>query len=478
MCGIVLAHTLHDVRSMLGDLQHRGKEAAGIAAIGDGRIDVLKWVGKVGDINRDNLHRIFPANDYHTFMAHVRYATKGQKDPDEILNDAHPHTIGGTVEKRGKHVLIFDCDMAMIHNGQVNVDSLEEVVENELQTGCDTEALLHYYKEVGARQILRKLKGAYTLAIADKKRNEVVVMRDPLGIRIGVIGVKGGIHCVASEDVAIRKNGGKKVMDLRPGAAYFFDPHGGFTEEQVVEDILKLCFFDRNYLSSPESIIDGVSVQTIRTYLGEEVAEEVDARKFDLVTYVPESPEAAAKSCAKKLGLPLIDVFYKLGDRSFMNSTQEQRERSIKTNLYLKPRVEEKIRGKRVLVIEDSFVRGTVGKRIKHLLYNVAEVRKAVAISYTPPIGVIGDDGIPRGCVSGVDMSPEENENHSFIARIDGRNATPKEIKKAIGMPIKYLSVEGMNRAFEIAGIPPKNLCTYCIGGEKPFDDLIQLRRK
>src|SRR3989338_7561928 len=115
-CGIVLAYTLHDAYAMMENLQHRGREAAGIAAIGKERIDVLKWVGEVTDFNREDLHRLFPRRDYHAFIGHVRYATRGKKE--QILRDAHPHALGGEVIDNGGHLLILDCDAVMAHNGQ------------------------------------------------------------------------------------------------------------------------------------------------------------------------------------------------------------------------------------------------------------------------------------------------------------------------------------------------------------------------
>jgi glutamine phosphoribosylpyrophosphate amidotransferase len=99
-------------------------------------------------------------------------------------------------------------------------------------------------------------------------------------------------------------------------------------------------------------------------------------------------------------------------------------------------------------------------------------VKEAVLLSYTPPIGIIGSDGVPRGCMFGVDMPPVENEDHKFIARDGMRNRTIDEISKLIGMRVMYLSVEGMLEVFEELGMPRENLCTYCIGGEHPFNGL------
>lgn len=482
-CGLVLAYSLHDTYGMIKDLQHRGKEAAGIAAVGNTRIDVLKWVGRVDRFDREDLHKLFPGNDYHTFIAHIRYATRGRREREQILLDAHPHTIGGTAFDNGDHTLIMDCDAAMVHNGQIDVNDLEGIVARQLKSDCDTEALLHYYREVGERKLLRAVKGAYTLIIADKARKEVIVMRDSSGIRVGALGTKGEKYCVASEDTPIRRNGGKPQGDLRPGAIYYFNPHGTFSKEQVipleeVERNLSHCMFEYLYLASPESEINGVGVRRVRERLGEEMAKEYRP-DIDFVTYVPRAPEAAARKYAEMLNVPFREVFYKPNaDRSFMTSSQEDRDRSINSNFFLIPSAIPVIRGMRGIIVDDSIVRGTVSRRVRNLLIDEAGVKEATFFSYTPPIGIIGKDGVERGCTYGVDMPP----NDKFIARMKRlvpRNATLEEISRKAGMSVNYLSREGLNAVFDDVGLSHLKLCMYCIGGEKPFGErFVELRKK
>ncbi len=485
-CGLVVAYTLHDAYAMIKDLQHRGKEAVGIAAVGQSRIDVLKWIGKVDRFDLEDLHEIFPGNDYHTFLAHVRYATRGQKEPEQILLDAHPHTLGGNRIEYGDHVLILDCDAAMVHNGQVDVTFLEEKFKGKLQTGCDTEVLLHYYHEVGERQLMQTVEGSYTLAVADRKKKDVMVMRDRTGIRVGTMGIKGGKHCVASEDVAIRKNGGQLQEDLEPGAIYYFDPYGQYRKERVIEKSeveakVAHCMFEYLYLAHPDSIINGHSVRFVRQQLGKRLAQEFHFEEMDYVTYVPRSSKAAALSYADSTGIPFMRVFYKPNsDRSFMGSTPQDRRESINSNFFLLPSKIPLISGKKLLAIDDSLVRGNVAKRVKEL-FDLAGVREAVLVSYTPPLGVVGDDGMPRGCVDGVDMPPDDD----FIARVTEesgriRNATPGEINQKAGMPVYYLSGESLNAVFDDLGLGHSKLCMYCIGGKRPYprNDLIPLRRK
>ena len=288
-------------------------------------------------------------------------------------------------------------------------------------------------------------------------------MRDRTGIKPGVLGFRDGKHAAASEDIVFKENKGEFIQDLEPGTVYYFAPNGSYRKEKVVDPNPRYCFFEWNYIAHQDSVLNGVSVRRIRELLGEKLAEEFSDLEADLVTYLPRCPEPAARSFARKLGLPFNYVFYKMrAERAFMGSTVSERQASIQQNLYLLPD-NEKLKGKRVICIDDSLIRGNNSKRERELLYN-AGVEKVYHLNYTPPIGIIGQDGKPRGCLFGVDMPPDDN----FIAR--GRNL--EEIEKEMGMPVRYISVEGMLEVFRKKGIPPENLCTYCIGGPHPFEDL------
>jgi len=484
-CGLVVTHNLHDVYTFIKSLQHRGREAAGIAAIGHNRIDVVKWLGKVDAIKNETLHEIFDASEYHTFFAHVRYATKGRKD--KLLEDAHPHVIGGEVIDYGTHIHIRDCDMAAIHNGQVNFEDMPPFDKSLLKTGCDTEALLHCINNgMNEVEMLKKIKGAYTLAIADKKKDAVIVVRDRTGIRPGVLGWKDGKYVVASESIALEENGAELREDLEPGAIYYLDSSGSFSKKKIIDGNISHCFFEWNYLGHKKSRVDGVSVFELRLALGEKLADEFRPEDADYVTFIPEAPIIAARGYAKKTGLKYKTIFYKLKDeRAFQGSTSEERKASISKNLYIRPSMFNNLKGSTLVIIDDSFVRGTNSKYAVDLLFNVG-VKKIYLVSYTPPIGVIGSDSILRGCKWGVDMAPDDN----FIARytpsddelrknpkLTPRNRSSDEIAEKLsqGIPpgreikVVYLSTEGMLKAFESQKMHREKLCTYCIGGKKPF---------
>jgi amidophosphoribosyltransferase len=466
-CGFCVAHTLHDAYSFIRSLQHRGREAAGIAAVGEGGIDVIKWEGGVDRFDVTDLHKIFPSPSYHTYMAHVRYATRGRKD--QILTDAHPHTLGGHVESRGNHILIRDCEMAAVHNGQVGWDCFEEADLAGLRSQCDTEALLNLYRRKGEQEFIKRVPGAYSMAIADWTKRDVIVLRDRTGIKPGVLGWKDGKYGVASEDIAFRKNGGEFIEDLEPGFIYYLTPEGDYSKESMVEPSLAHCFFEWNYITNVDSIIDNVSVRRIRETLGEMLAQEFTPEDADVVTFLPRCPEVAARTYAKKTGLPFLPVFYKVrGERSFQGSTASDRRKSIDDNLHLLPGLRPQLQGKTVVLIDDSIVRGNNSVRARDLLYNEVGVKKAYLVSYTPPIGIVGDDGEPRGCTFGVDMPPDPPEGEEFVAR--GR--TSEEISERMGMPVVYLSSDRMLEAFRRAGVDDSHLCTYCIGGRHPLRHL------
>jgi amidophosphoribosyltransferase len=466
-CGWCATHTLHDAYSFIRSLQHRGREATGIAAISNSRIDVVKWVGDVRKFDVDDLHEIFPGHNYNTFLGHVRYATRGRKD--RILEDAHPHVIGGRVERRGDHVFVLDCDAAIVINGQTDDSYFEGMNLDPIVSDCDSEKLLWYYRENGINNLLKMIPGAYTGAIADKKLRGTIVFRDRTGIKPGALGWKDGKFVAASEDMAFRENGGEFTEDLELGAAYFLSHDGEYRKESIVEPVAAHCMFEWQYLAKRNTLMDKISVRNHRAYLGEILAEEFVPEGVDFVTFVPRCPGTAAASYSRKSGIPFRKIFYKMrGERSFQGSTLDERANSINSNLHLSPHVGDTLKDKNVLIVEDSVVRGNVLKRVRNLMYEEAGVNSAIVVSYTPPIGIIGEDGSPRGCSFGVDMPPEDE---NFVAR--GRSFD--EIGREVEMPIHYMSMNGLFKAFKLSGMPRDRLCSYCIGGEHPYDRITNL---
>ena len=459
-CGLCVTHTLHDAYSFIKTLQHRGRDAVGIAGIGRDRIDALKWIGTVETVDLLDLHKIMPSSGYHTFVAHVRYATKGSKR--RLLEDAHPHVIGGTMADNGSHVIYTKCDAVAVHNGHVEDRFLNRAGGGDHDAGgCDTARLLRRYWDTGEDELMRAVPGAFTMAIADRRRDEVLVLRDRTGIRPGVLGIKDGKHVAVSEDIALRKNGGDSLEDLDPGAVYYFDASGGYRKRQVVPPRLAHCFFEWNYFADRDSIMEGLYVKKVRRALGEMLAEELAMDRVDFVSYFPRAPEDAARGLARAANTPFHPLFYKLrGERAFQGPSPDERSQSIFTNIYLIPGVVGGVRGRSLLVVEDSIVRGNNIRR-EHVLLEELGLQEVVHALYTPPIGIVGDDGVARGCLFGVDMPPGDQ----FFAR----DRSVDEMSEAAGTRIVFLTAEGMLKVYQRLGMSPDNLCTYCIGGPYPY---------
>lgn len=453
-CGWCLTHTLHDAYSFIKSLGHRGREGWGIGAIGETRIDVLKIRGPVGNISLDDLPKIFPADQYHTYVAHNRYATKGRED--RVMQDSHPHAIGGRIIAHDNHILVRNCEALVVHNGQADMGQ-----------ECDTPELLKYFLQNGIGALMRNIPGSYSMAIAT--RSKVLAFRDKYGVKPGCLGLKDGFHCAASESVAFTSNGATFLEDMEPGTVYEFSPRGRVDKERIEKPNLRHCFFEWNYNAHSDSILDGVAVRRVRIELGKALAREFDLRDTDVITYLPRCPEIAARAYARALGKDnlFMDVFYKLkGERSFQGTTQAERSKSINSNLYLVPRMEDLLRDKNIVVIDDSTIRGTNSARARDLL-KACQVKKISYLNYTPKIGIVGEDEIPRGCMFGVDMPPEDN----FVVRNPtGENRTADEINRALGMEVYFLSPDGMFKAFEAAAMGRENLCSFCIGGKHPFN--------
>ncbi len=458
-CGWCVAYSLHDTYSFLRSLQHRGREAAGIGGVReDGKIDVVKWIGTLDRFSLNSLSQVFAQHTYRIWIGHVRYATAGRKEPAELLQDAHPHAIGGREIHKGNHIIILGCEAAIVHNGQVSHPSFD-------LESCDSPQLLRYYLRNGIEDALNNVRCAYSAAIAEHGKG-VLAFRDVTGIRPGVIGVKDGRRCAASEDHALVVNGGRPVRDIIPGSVHYLDLEGGYHWKQVASSLPCYCMFEWQYLLGPNSVADGLSVRVHRESLGKQLAREFCPSDADFVTFLPESPESAARVYAYESGIPFLEgVFYKMRqDRAFQGSTPEDRVTSIRENLHLSPDMRAALEDKVVIVIDDSMVRANNIKRARDLLRNEAHVRKIYYVLYTPPIGLFDVHGRTRGCLYGVDMPPHDN----FVIRGNERNLTEREISEKIGVEVKYISLEGMLQTFDRSGIKRENLCTYCVGGRGP----------
>jgi len=461
-CGIAVAHSLEELYNLLRYLQHRGREAAGIAGIGE-TIDVIKWIGKVERFDLIDLEKILPGNKFHTFIGHVRYATLGAKS--KLLEDAHPHVVGGTEDFRGDHIIIKNCDSVIIHNGQVNDTEIIKLANG----GCDSFGLLKYYKKHGEVELIKNIIGAYTLVIANKDSDELIIMRDRLGIRPGVIGVKNEKHVFASEDIAIRRSHMTVIANMEPGTIYYLANNGNIRKNHIISANSKMCFFENNYIGHVDSVLNNIPNKRLRNELGRELYKEFPFNDADIITYLPRCPEPAARTYAEVSNKRFLPVFYKISaERAFQGSNSTDRQNSIIKNLHLLPDMENQLKNKIVVLIDDSTIRGNNVAHAIELLKN-AGVKKIYHLNYTPKVGPVGKDGTLHGCIYGVDMPPEDN----FVVRknVNGKitNRTNEEICKATNTNTYFLSYEGLLNCFEKCGLPKEHLCTFCIGGKKPF---------
>ena len=458
-CGLCLTHSLHDAYSFLKSLQHRGKDTTGIAAIGKERIDVIKWLGTPDKVQLEKITNIFNEinpNNYHTFIGHVRYATSG--DESNPLQNAHPVVLGGTKIEHPTHIFHLDCDSIAIHNGQI---SLNDENNNEL----DTLKLLKYSNENGVKAVLNNIHGSYVLIYYNKRLNQILIARDRHGMMPAILGKKDGKYVLASEDIALRKNGANIIKTIEPGSIYSFFDDGSFNSKFIINEKPQHCFFQWNYIGNSQSNIENISVWNIRRKLGEALAKSITP-DVDIVSYLPDCPEIAAMSYAEKRNLTYKEIFYKIkNDRSFQGPSNNDRSNSIRNNLHILPTIDgipsnQFLNGKKVAIIDDSIVRGNNAKYAKDLLEK-SGVKEIHLISYTPPIGIVGKDGKNRGCEFGIDMPPSDD----FIAR----NRTCEEISNIMGMNVHFLPYDEMLEVFEKNGISKNNLCNFCIGGKHPF---------
>ncbi len=468
-CGLTLAYSLPDAYNGIKLLQHRGQEATGIEGINGYGIDAVKWIGNVDAFSLSNLERLLPGRNYKMFAAHVRYATKGRKE--RLLQDAHPHVIGGERIDRSTHVITRGAKKSIIHNGQVDQYFLRDIDSSRLSSDCDTEALLHKYHNLGPEELVKYIPGAYSAIFFDAERNGAIVLRDVHEIRPLCIGIKDGKYIFASETRPLQRHGGRYLRDVKGGEIIYVDFDGRIKSTQILRADPRHCFFEFTYLQYPDSYISGVKVSEARKWLGRAAADEFHPSGIDIVSYIPQSPEYAAmgyaEAYAEIYGLNFDDifqgVFYKISDeRTFIKSKQSQREKHIESNLYMYDNAN--VEGKIVLLVDDSIIRGTESRRAVSLLRekNPAAI---YFVSYIPPVGVI-KNGIKSGCEEGVDMPPEPErlpEPYTYAIRKGG---SVDGVRIEIGADkIHYLSKE---RMFSALGLDDR-ACHRCLGGPRVY---------
>ena len=426
-------------------LQHRGQESCGIAVCDDGVFSSHKDNGLVSEVfSKDTLDSLGNGN---IAVGHVRYSTTGGSSRNNIQPLVIRHIKG---------------NLALAHNGNlINANSLRKDFELSgaiFHGTSDTEAIaytivserLHCNStEDAVEKAMYQLQGAYSCVLMTATK--LIAFRDPNGFRPLVLGkTPDGSYIIASESAAIETAGGLLVRDIKAGEIIIIDSNGVRSIETHCGKKGNICVFEYIYFARPDSVIDGVCVHRARIRAGEFLAKEspVDA---DIVIGVPDSGIDAAMGYSQTSGIPYGSGFIKnryIG-RSFIIPEQHNREDAVKLKLNV---IRENICGKRVVMIDDSIVRGTTCGKIVKLLKNAGAKEVHVRIS-SPPFR--------HSCYFGTDIDSEEN-------LIACRFKSIEDIAAEIGADsLAYLSLDA---ALHIADGCSLGICDGCFSGNYPIE--------
>ncbi|MEK7384063.1 MAG: amidophosphoribosyltransferase [Elusimicrobiota bacterium] len=420
-------------------LQHRGQESAGIVTIRNGELQTRIGMGLVSEVFADGI----AALPGRVAIGHVRYATTGASQ----LKNAQP-----LVFKTGHGML------AIGHNGNLtNALQLKKKLESRgaiFQSTTDSEVIVHLLArqegpiEDALIASLRQVEGAYSLLLLSC--DKLIAGRDPYGFRPLILGRLGGAYLFASETSGLNLAGAETVRELEPGEMVIIE--GSKLKSLKPFEAVPAparCVFEQVYFARPDSIIFGRGVQAARRDLGRALALEMSKVKADVVVPVPDSGVAAALGFAEASGIPfemgLVRSHYI--SRTFIKPTQELREKAAM--LKLAP-VHEAVRGKRVLLIDDSIVRGTTSKKICKSLREAGA--RAIHMGVTSP-------PIVSPCYYGID-TPR-------AAELIANAKTLEDIRKFLEIDgLQYLSLTGMLRA--VGKGDESGWCTACFTRRYP----------
>ena len=441
-CGVVALYNIPSASKIaylaLYALQHRGQESAGIVTSHESRLCIKKGMGLVNEVFREESDfQILPGN---SAIGHVRYSTSGGTS----IENSQPLQI---VYRRGS--------LAVAHNGNiVNALELRKNLERTgaiFHTSVDTEVLLHLLaRNVGNFEdalisALSIVKGAFSLVMMSE--NKIILARDPNGFRPLILGKLGEGWIAASETCAFDLVGAEFIREVEPGEIIFIDESGLRSRFLAPAAHQSLCLFELIYFSRPDSFIFGNSVHEIRVKLGEKLAETHPA-DADVVISVPDSSNASALGYAKKAGLPfsfgLIRSHY-IG-RTFIEP--DQKIRDFGARIKYNP-VASTLKGKRVVLVDDSIVRGTTSKKIVRLIKKAGAKEVHMRIICPP---------WTHPCRYGIDTPS--------IDQLIAHNLTVDKMKKEIGVnSLEFLSVQDL---FDITG--NCSYCTACMDGNYPVE--------
>ncbi|MGD9944286.1 MAG: amidophosphoribosyltransferase [Burkholderiaceae bacterium] len=464
MCGILGIVSRTPVNQMLYDglllLQHRGQDAAGIATAMGKTFNMHKGNGLVRDVFRTRNMRSLPG---HTGIGHVRYPTAGSANNSE---EAQPFYVnapfGITLAHNGNLTNSEQLKDEMFRRDRrhINTESDSEVLlnvlANELQSSAPGVSLDPDTVFDAVVAVHRRVRGAYA-CVAEIAGHGIVAFRDPFGIRPLCYGVAetdhGTEYLVSSESVALEGLGFRMVRDVAPGEAIFIDLEGNFFARQCADaPTLNPCIFEYVYFARPDSIVDGASVYSARLRMGEYLAEQLSRELWrgdiDVVMPIPDTSRPAAMQLAMKLGLNYREGFLKnrYVGRTFIMPGQAVRRKSVRQKLNA---MSVEFKGKNVLLVDDSIVRGTTSREIVQMARD-SGANKVFFASAAPPVRY------PN--VYGIDM-PTRSE---LIAH--GR--TDEEIRLAIGADaLIYQTIDAVKQSVRDVNPLLSNFEASCFDG-------------
>jgi amidophosphoribosyltransferase len=441
MCGVFgIRSPERDVARLayfgLFALQHRGQESAGIAVSDRGRITALRDMGLVPQVFREEHLQALPGE---VAIGHTRYSTTGSS----AWENAQPVVRDGTARQ-----------VALGHNGNL-VNAAELRAETlaagiRLESSSDTEVIAALIANDPAllpeavAATMRRLEGAYSVvALAEET---LVAFRDPLGVRPLSLGRLGEDWVVASETCALDLVGADWVRDVRPGEVVWVDRDGLHTAQAVPSTRGALCIFEHVYFARPDSRLAGTEVYGARVRMGERLAAEAPA-EADFVMPIPDSGTPAAIGFSKASGIPFEEGLIKnrYVHRTFIQPDQGLREQGIR--LKFNPLAD--IVGRRLVIVDDSIVRGNTMRQLVAMLYDGGAAEVHVRISSPPVVSP---------CFYGIDMADED--------QLAAAHRSVEQMRETIGATsLHYLSLEGMQEA---TLLPEDAVCRACFTRDYP----------
>ena len=478
MCGIVGVVSQAPVNQLIYDalllLQHRGQDAAGICTQQGRKFFMHKAKGMVRDVFRTRNMRALPGN---VGLGQVRYPTAGNAFSEEEAQPFYVNAPFGIVMVHNGNLTnakALNQELFQTDHRHINTDSDSEVLLNvlahELEKSTRGVSLKPGDVFDAVRGVHQRIKGSYAV-IALIAGHGLLAFRDPFGIRPLCVGRNAaGAVMVASESVALDGNGFELVRDVMPGEALFVDLQGQMHFQSCADKVShNPCIFEYVYLARPDSVLDGISVYQARLNLGKTLAKRlvstVPPSDIDVVIPIPESSRPSAMELAQLLGLPYREGFVKnrYVGRTFIMPGQGVRKKSVRQKLNV---IASEFKGRNVLLVDDSIVRGTTSKEIVQMARD-AGARKVYMASAAPPVR------FPN--VYGIDM-PTSQE-------LVAHDRTVEQIRELIGCDaLIYQDVDAMKQAVGslnpgLAGFDASCFDGVYVTGDITAEDIVRLNQ-